>query len=279
MSRCATRYCAQRSEPLGPNSLDDVHRRHQRGPDGRMPRRHQRVHPVTSKGLFITGTDTGVGKTVIAAALVRALVAQGHRVAVMKPVASGSDRTAEGLRNDDALTLIKASNVAAPYARVNPYCFEPAISPHIAAKEARIDVDTTHIGRNFDALAAAADLVVVEGAGGWFAPIGQNTSISDIARTLDLPVVLVVGIRLGCINHARLTKLAIETQHTARFAGWIANTLDSAMPRQKENLETLALHLGAPPLAIVPELGHGAPPLELHEAASQLFQPNRGRNA
>jgi len=230
-------------------------------------------------GLFITGTDTGVGKTVIAAALVRALVAQGHRVAVMKPVASGSDRTAEGLRNDDALALMKASNVAAPYARVNPYCFEPAISPHIAAEEARIAVDTAHIRHNFNALAAAADLVVVEGAGGWLAPIGQNASISDLAKVLDLPVVLVVGIRLGCINHARLTTLAIQTQHPAHFAGWIANTLDSAMPRQKENLETLTHHLGAPPLAIVPELMPGAPPLELHEAAARLFRPNRGRNA
>jgi dethiobiotin synthetase len=237
-----------------------------------------RHHAVTSRGLFITGTDTGVGKTVIAAALVRALVAQGHRVAVMKPVASGSDRTAQGLRNDDALTLIAASNVAAPYDRVNPYCFEPAISPHIAAEDACITVDTAHIRRSFDALAATADWVVVEGAGGWLAPISAGASIKDTAKTLDLPIVLVVGIRLGCINHARLTKLAIES-HQARLAGWIANTIDPTMPRQKENLETLTHHLGEPPLAIVPSLAPGEPPLELHDAAARLVQTSRSRNA
>ena len=233
---------------------------------------------MTAKGLFITGTDTGVGKTVIAAALVRALVTQGHRVAVMKPVASGSDRTPAGLRNEDALALMAASNVAAPYDRVNPYCFEPAISPHIAAEEAGITVDTAHIRRNFETLAAAADLVIVEGAGGWLAPISPTASIGDLAEALALPVVLVVGIRLGCINHARLSKLAVEAQHE-QLAGWIANTIDSAMPRQKENLETLTRLLGMPPLAIVPSLTPGAPPLELHEAATQLFHPIRSRNA
>jgi dethiobiotin synthetase len=227
---------------------------------------------MTSRGLFITGTDTGVGKTIISAALVRSLVAQGHRVAVMKPVASGSDRTAEGLRNEDALALMAASNVEASYDCVNPYCFEPAISPHIAAEEACIAVDTAHILRNFDALAAAADLVIVEGAGGWLAPIGPHTSIKDIAITLDLPVVLVVGVRLGCINHARLTKLAIES-HSARLAGWIANTIDPVMSRRKENLETLTRELGEPPLAVVPSLPPGAAPLELRDAAARLFHP------
>jgi dethiobiotin synthetase len=230
-------------------------------------------------GLFITGTDTGVGKTVVAAALVRALVAQGHRVAVMKPVASGSLRTPEGLRNEDALALMAASNVAAPYDRVNPYCFEPAISPHIAAEDAHIAVDLAHIHSNFDKLAAAADLTVVEGAGGWLAPLGPQLTIKDLATSLKLPVVLVVGIRLGCINHAHLTKLAIDESHGARMAGWIANTIDSEMPRQKENLETLTRQLGAPPLALVPSLEPGAPPLTLHEAAARLFHPNRSRNA
>jgi dethiobiotin synthetase len=257
--------CEFRRAPSGGEAIDE-----------RQVRDHR--HAMTSKGLFITGTDTGVGKTVIAAALVRALITQGHRIAVMKPVASGSDRTALGLRNDDALTLIAASNVTAPYDQVNPYCFEPAISPHIAAKEACITVDTAHIRQNFEALAGAADLVIVEGAGGWLAPISPSASISDLAKALDLPVVLVVGIRLGCINHARLTKLAIES-HQAQLAGWIANTIDTAMPRQKENLETLTDHLGGPPLAIVPPLAPGAAPLELHEAAAQLFHKSRSRNA
>ena len=222
-------------------------------------------------GFFVTGTDTEVGKTVVATALVRGFVAQGLRVAVMKPVASGSQHTAAGLRNEDALALMLASNVAAPYDRVNPYCFEPAISPHIAADEAGVRIELDHIRTNFDALAAFSDLVVVEGAGGWLAPVGPSTSMSDLARALELPAILVVGVRLGCINHALLSKLAIES-HGTTFAGWIANTVDAAMPRRKENLETLAHGLGAPALAIVPRLGPDSPPLALTEAAAQLLR-------
>ena len=189
----------------------------------------------------------------------------------MKPVASGSQHTAAGLRNEDALALMLASNVAAPYDRVNPYCFEPAISPHIAADEAGVRIELDHIRTNFDALAAVSDLVVVEGAGGWLAPVGPSTSMSDLARALELPAILVVGVRLGCINHALLSKLAIES-HGTTFAGWIANTVDAAMPRRKENLETLAHGLGAPALAIVPRLGPDSPPLALTEAAAQLLR-------
>jgi dethiobiotin synthetase len=231
---------------------------------------------VAPKGFFITGTDTEVGKTVVATALVRGFVAQGLRVAVMKPVASGSQPTSEGFRNEDALTLILASNVAAPYDRVNPYCFEPAISPHIAADEAGIAVQLDYIRANFDSLKAAADLVIVEGAGGWLAPIGPDTCMKDLARTLELPALLVVGVRLGCINHALLTKLAIES-HGTTFAGWIANMVDPAMPRQKENLETLARGLGAPPLAIVPRQKPDSPLLVLTEAASQLLHSSINR--
>ena len=225
---------------------------------------------MTSRSFFVTGTDTEVGKTVIATALVRGLFAQGLRVAVMKPVASGSQRTPEGLRNEDALALMQASNVAAPYARVNPYCFEPAISPHIAAEEAGIAVDLQHIRENFNALAAESDLVVVEGAGGWLAPFGPSTSMKDLAQALGLPVLLVVGVRLGCINHALLTKLAIES-HGSRFIGWIANTVDPDMPRRKENLETLARGLNAPPLAIAPWQAPDSAPLVLTEAAVRLL--------
>ena len=225
---------------------------------------------MSPKGFFITGTDTEVGKTVVATALVRGLVAQGLRVAVMKPVASGSQRTPEGLRNEDALALIQASNVATPYDRVNPYCFEPAISPHIAAEEAGISVDLQYIRANFEVLAAAADLVIVEGAGGWLAPLSPSASMKDLARALDLPAILVVGVRLGCINHALLSKLAIESHGTA-FAGWIANTIDPAMPRRKENLETLARGLNAAPIAIVPHLAPDSPPLTLAEAAARLL--------
>lgn len=233
---------------------------------------------MTAKGLFITGTDTGVGKTVVAAGLVRGLVAQGLRVAVMKPVASGSMRTPEGLRNEDALMLMAASNVAASsassaYDRVNPYCFEPAISPHIAAEEAGILVDRHHIRHNFAALAADSDWVIVEGAGGWMAPIGPRATMADLATALALPVVLVVALRLGCINHTLLTQLAIKS-HGAPLAGWVANTIDPAMERAAENLDTLTRLLGEPPLAIIPALTRTAEPLVLAEAAAKLTQPS-----
>jgi dethiobiotin synthetase len=225
-------------------------------------------------GLFVTGTDTEVGKSVVAAGLVRGLVARGLRVAVMKPVASGSRHTLDGLRNDDALALMAAANVPAPYALVNPYCFEPPISPHIAAEEAAVSVDLACIRRNFDMLAQAADCVVAEGAGGWLAPVGPRTTMEDLALALELPVLLVVGIRLGCINHACLTKRAIEAAG-APLAGWVANTIDPAMARHKENLDTLVRLLGEPPLAVVPHLGQDSPPLALAAAAERLLAGTR----
>jgi dethiobiotin synthetase len=225
---------------------------------------------MSLKGVFITGTDTGVGKTVVATGLVRGLVAHGLRVAVMKPVASGSERTSEGLRNEDALALMAASNVVAPYDRVNPFCFEPAIAPHIAADDLGIPVDLAQIRCNFEHLAHSSDWVVAEGAGGWLAPIGATTSIRDLALTLRLPVLMVVGLRLGCINHALLTKLAIEAQG-AQFAGWVANTIEPAMARRAENLETLIRLIGESPLAIVPTLAGDAPPLALSDAAAELL--------
>ncbi len=224
---------------------------------------------MTARGLFVTGTDTGVGKTAIAVALIRGLVAQGVRVAVMKPIASGSEHTSEGLRNDDALKLIAASNVPAAYESVNPYCFEPAISPHIAAEEAGIAVDRSQIMRRFADLAAASDFVVVEGAGGWLAPISDSETIADLAAALELPVLLVVGLRLGCINHASLTKHAIESRGL-RFAGWVANGIDPSLARLAENLQALEKALAQPPLAVVPFLSPDASPLELLEAAAKL---------
>ncbi len=225
---------------------------------------------MTVKGFFVTGTDTGVGKSVVATALVRGLVAQGLRVAVMKPVASGSQQTPEGLRNEDALALMAASNVPAPYPIVNPYCFEPPISPHIAAEEVAVSIDLPHIRRQFEALATAADCVVVEGAGGWLAPVGPRAAIQELALELQLPVLLVVGMRLGCINHALLTKLAIQSCG-AHFAGWVANTIDPAMARAAQNLETLVRLLGEPPLTVVPNLAQDSPPLELADAAARLL--------
>jgi dethiobiotin synthetase len=207
--------------------------------------------PSRPNALFITGTDTGVGKTHVSVSLVKALVKHGLKVAVMKPIASGSNRTSEGLRNEDATALREASNVDVPYATLNPYCFEPAISPHIAAEEAGIDVDIDVIKHNFEALKGKADFTIVEGAGGWYAPINNNQSMADLPKALNIPAILVVGVRLGCLNHARLSKEAIEAKGV-EFAGWVANSVDPQLERAAENLATLERILGRPPLAVFP---------------------------
>lgn len=206
---------------------------------------------MTAEALFITGTDTGVGKTLVSVSLVKALVRHGLRCAVMKPVASGSEHTLAGLRNADALALAEASNVVVPYASINPYCFEPAISPHIAAEEAKIEVDVGLIKTRFEALASSADFVVVEGAGGWYAPISQSKSMADLPKSLNIPALLVVGVRLGCLNHALLTKQAIEASGV-ELAGWVANSIDPKIERAAQNLSSLERMLGSEPLAVFP---------------------------
>ena len=222
-------------------------------------------------GVFVTGTDTGVGKTVIACGLVRGLAALGRRVAVMKPVASGAVRTQAGLRNSDAQALIQAAGLSGPYERINPYCFEPAISPHIAAEDAGIEVDLALIRQRFDAIRSQADWVVVEGAGGWLAPIGRSRSMADIARVLGAPALLVVGVRLGCLNHAQLTRARIAADGVG-FAGWVANLLDPPLARGTENLATLERLLGAPPLAVVEFSAQAPSSLTLAGAAAQLLR-------
>lgn len=224
---------------------------------------------MSSRGFFVTGTDTGVGKTVVSAALTRALVARGLRVAVMKPIASGSDPTPEGLRNSDALTLMAAANVTVPYEAVNPYCFLPPISPHIAAREARVTIDLALLRSRCDSLAAASDCVIVEGAGGWLAPIGEGATMGELAAALALPVLLVVGLRLGCLNHALLTRESLAARGVA-FAGWVANSIDPHFDRAAENLATLTARLGEPPLAYVPFLDRGDDAPDLSEAAGKL---------
>jgi dethiobiotin synthetase len=234
------------------------------------------VSPRPAHAVFVTGTDTGVGKTVIATALVRALAATGARVAVMKPVASGAERTVLGLRNADAQALLQASNVPASYALVNPFCFEPPISPHIAANDAGIEIDIGTIQRSFDALSSCADWVVVEGAGGWLAPIGPALSMADLARALATPVLLVVGLRLGCLNHARLTRLAIDSSG-CEFAGWVGCGVDAAFARSEENLAALEQSLHEAPLEVVPHSPGGAASLRLAHAAARLEERFRER--
>jgi dethiobiotin synthetase len=224
---------------------------------------------VSARGLFITGTDTGVGKTLVACGLVRALTAPGLRVAVLKPVASGSLRTPAGLRNEDALALRACANIGQSYEEVNRYCFEPAISPHIAADEVRVSIDIDLIAGDFRALQARADWVVAEGAGGWLAPLGPDQTMADLASALPAAVLLVVGVRLGCLNHAVLTRQAIRAAGVP-FAGWIASIVDPQLERAPQNLATLARTLGEPALEIVPYRQADAPPLLLRAAAARL---------
>jgi dethiobiotin synthetase len=203
-----------------------------------------------ARGLFVTGTDTGVGKTFVAAALIRALAREGSRVAGMKPIAAGAHRTsAELLRNDDALALAAASNVPLPYESVNPYCFLSPVSPHIAAADEGVTIETRVIQSHFEKLAVLADFIVVEGAGGWFAPISPSQTMADVALALGLPVLLVVGLRLGCLNHSLLSKRAIEASG-AKFAGWIGNGITPQLDRAMENLATLESLLGCAPLSV-----------------------------
>ena len=207
--------------------------------------------PVTSHGLFVTGTDTGVGKTLVAAALLRGLAGRGVRVVGMKPVAAGCATTAQGFGSEDAAALIAASNVLAPIDLVNPYRFAPAIAPHVAAAQAGVTISLARIREAFVALSAMAQWVVVEGAGGLLVPLNDREDFGDLVGLLQLPVLLVVGMRLGCLNHALLTAEAVQ-RRGLRFAGWVANRLDGATPVFEQNVQTLRNRLDAPLLGIVP---------------------------
>jgi dethiobiotin synthetase len=219
-----------------------------------------------------------VGKTWVAVALTRALVARGLRVAVMKPVAAGALETPGGPRNDDALELLGASNVAAAYEDVNPYLLALPASPHLAARAAGVSIRHESIVASYRRLAAMSDVVIAEGAGGWLAPISGTQTMADIAGKLALPVILVVGMRLGCLNHALLTRDAIRACGLP-FGGWIANKLATEMPLCQANIETLESRFGMPPLAVVPTQGmdfktaRSTVPEWASEAAKNLLSP------
>jgi dethiobiotin synthetase len=201
--------------------------------------------PAATRAIFVTGTDTGVGKTRIAAGLCRALAARGTRVAAMKPVASGCTLTSQGLRNDDALALFAAMNVRARYDEVNPYAFAPAIAPHIAAREAGVDIDFSVLDRAYERLRMQSQVLIVEGAGGWQAPLDDTRSFADLAARWQMDVVLVVGLRLGCLNHALLTAESIE-RRGLRLGGWVANSIDPEFERLTENISSLKNRISAP---------------------------------
>ena len=207
-----------------------------------------------TRGLLVTGTDTGVGKTHVAVALLRALAAAGQRAVGMKPVSAGIGP--HETVNADVAALAAGGSVEAPQAERNPYAFAPAIAPHLAAAAAGVAIDLDVIANAYERLCARADIVVVEGAGGALVPLSARTDMLDIAARLDLPVLLVVGIRLGCLNHALLTAVAIRARGL-RFAGWVANAVDVAMPMREENVATLAASLPAPLIAMV---AHGRAP-------------------
>lgn len=198
---------------------------------------------------FVTGTDTGVGKTLVSAALLTALARTGRRVVGMKPVASGCDATQHGLHSADAEALRVAGNVVADYADVNPYALAAPTAPHLAAEAAGVQIDIASIRAHFARLATHADDVVVEGIGGWLVPISRTQTMADVVYDLELPVILVVGMRLGCLNHALLTERAISASG-CRLVAWVANTLESSVP--DGYVEALTERLVAPCLGVIP---------------------------
>lgn len=204
------------------------------------------------KHVFVTGTDTEVGKTRISTGLIALLQKQGLRVAGMKPIASGCDWIDEQWQNEDALAMIAQSNVSLPYSMINPYAFEPAIAPHIAASRLDTELSISEIKQQFEHIKTETDAIVVEGAGGWLVPLNQGETMADLAVALDLPVVLVVAIKLGCINHALLSIESIQ-QRGLKIAGWVANHLDQ-QSESAEIIETLKQLISAPCLGVVPKL-------------------------
>lgn len=215
---------------------------------------------TTSAGLFITGTDTDAGKTEVSLGLMAALQQRGLSVLGMKPIASGGRASAQGLRCDDAERLLAQGSHLVPYETVNPYAFEPPIAPHIAAGEAGVEVGIGRIRAAYRELAAQADWVVVEGVGGWLVPLSPSLAVCDLPRAFDIPVVLVIGLRLGCLNHSLLTVEAIRSRGR-RLAGWVVNLLDPNMLARDENIATLAALIEAPCLGIVPWLQQPRPEL------------------
>ena len=219
--------------------------------------------PESTRAVFIAGTDTGIGKTHAACTLLHALRAAGYRAGGMKPVASGCVATAEGLRNDDALALQAASSTPPPYALVNPLALSEPLSPHLAAAHAGVTIGLPPLRAAFEQLGGRYQRVVVEGVGGWMVPLAPGLLAADLARQWRLPVILVVGLRLGCLSHALLSARAIIADGCT-LLGWIGNHIDPAMLAVDENIATLGELLPAPCLGLLP---HGEAPVR---AAARL---------
>ncbi|PJK03445.1 dethiobiotin synthase [Lysobacteraceae bacterium NML71-0210] len=201
--------------------------------------------------LYVTGTDTGIGKTFVTCALLRQASEAGQRLVGMKPVASGCIETGQGWRSEDALALQQADGLEVPYLLRNPYALPLPAAPEIAAAEVGVDIALAPLQHAHAHLRAGHEGVLVEGVGGWAAPLSRTLEQADLVRALDIPVLMVVGLRLGCVHQARVTQRAIVADG-CRFAGWIANPVEPAMLRQAENMAILSRVLGAPPLQIMP---------------------------
>jgi len=217
------------------------------------------------KGFFITGTDTGVGKTVVASALLRKINDLGLRTGAMKPVAAGCVRTAAGLRNEDAELLMENMSASFAYELVNPYAFEDPIAPHIAAAREPQVIEVKKILDCYEQISAASDYVIVEGAGGWKVPINATESMADIAAVLALPVIIVVSVKVGCLNHAILTYESLLKSETP-FAGWVANIVELDVSHIPEQIDTLRRTLYGPLLGIIPPM----PRINLTQVAEHL---------
>lgn len=210
-----------------------------------------------TKRYFVTGTDTDVGKTIISCALLKCFSDAGYMTAGMKPVASGCDIAEDGLRNRDAVMLQESSSNNLDYSLINPYAFQPAIAPHIAADQQGVAIDPDLLAENLDTISAKTDVVIVEGAGGWFVPLNQQQTLADFAMNTGLPVILVVGIKLGCINHALLTQQAIANSGLS-FVGWVANEIDPRCENREEIIQYLEEALDAPLLGCCPHIAEGS---------------------
>ncbi len=213
---------------------------------------------VPKKAFFITGTDTNVGKTLVAAGLLVAAKNKGLTTAALKPVAAGCDKTSEGLRNADALLLQSVITQPLLYDQINPYALEAAIAPHIAAQQEKRSLSVDRLSGFCRGVLAQADFTLLEGAGGWRVPLNPRETLADLAKNLQLPVIMVVGIRLGCINHALLTFEAI-VRDGVPVAGWVANCVDADMPAMQENIDSLRARLPVPCLGVVPFLAVQSP--------------------
>jgi dethiobiotin synthetase len=221
---------------------------------------------MRNRGYFVTGTDTGVGKTCVSLGLMRALQRQGHVVMGMKPVASGCNQTSWGLVNEDARQLQACASFNVPYQYVNPYAFEAAVAPHLVAQCDGVCMEIPLIKNACEELTAEADRVVVEGVGGWLVPISETQTMADVALALGLPVILVVAIRLGCLNQALLTAAAIRDSGLP-LVGWVANRMDPGCEQQDGNIMTLRQRLPAPLLA---DLAYSDVAERLEEQAGQI---------